>query len=446
MSEHLPEDPKNWPQDPFRLLGVELPTTEMDLKRAYTRLIGRFKPEHFPEQFRLVREAYETALERAKWFSHFTPEPTTTPDEPESELAAPRAVVRQPEEDAWALAASGKRVEAYSHLVELNHGRPENADIALRLYWLLAVQPTLDSDRTRHHWLAAALTRSRLSGPAVELYRRELEANPESSLVGPYLRVLEPDSSRTNLLGVARLRLAAAGVSRMWKALDIDLAALVRRSGELDESAWLGYLVGAMGFLGFEYPAPTYNRCRGLIAGLRHLELRETWAFDQMDEQEAMARALGEANALPIAVLEVVRDAWVAPPGAWRRAMTRAAAWATEHPLMALKEFDAGVRISACQPVLATFQRLLDEIPRPGEPAYPSSLIRGLVREFLTREERIDYVRMRAPLLRLLLAEMIDPNELMQACIEDTSITALRLVEHMRNDAVLRLTWLTATA
>ncbi len=73
MPEPLPDDPRDWPHDPFLLLGVEPSATETDVKRAYTRLIRRFKPEHFPEQFRRVREAYEAALQRAKWLSYFAP-------------------------------------------------------------------------------------------------------------------------------------------------------------------------------------------------------------------------------------------------------------------------------------------------------------------------------------------------------------------------------------
>ena len=66
----------------------------------------------------------------------------------------------------WTAAIDGRQTEAYSELAGLAGDWPENADVPLRLYWLLAVNPLLDPDRTRHDWLAAALTRSRLRGPA----------------------------------------------------------------------------------------------------------------------------------------------------------------------------------------------------------------------------------------------------------------------------------------
>ena len=40
-----------------------------DLKRAYTRLIRAYKPEQHPEQFRRIREAYETALRYVEWYA-----------------------------------------------------------------------------------------------------------------------------------------------------------------------------------------------------------------------------------------------------------------------------------------------------------------------------------------------------------------------------------------
>jgi hypothetical protein len=52
-SPDLPDDPRRWPGDPFELLGVARGAVEIEIKRAYTRLIRRFKPEHHPEEFRL---------------------------------------------------------------------------------------------------------------------------------------------------------------------------------------------------------------------------------------------------------------------------------------------------------------------------------------------------------------------------------------------------------
>ena len=59
----LPEDVRRWPSDPFELLGVSRDVPPRELKRAYTHLIRTYKPEHAPEQFRRIREAYDKAVE-----------------------------------------------------------------------------------------------------------------------------------------------------------------------------------------------------------------------------------------------------------------------------------------------------------------------------------------------------------------------------------------------
>ena len=65
MSDHaLPDDLSQWPSDPHELLGVAHGVAPRELRRAYTRLIRRYKPEQHPEHFRRIREAYEDCLQR----------------------------------------------------------------------------------------------------------------------------------------------------------------------------------------------------------------------------------------------------------------------------------------------------------------------------------------------------------------------------------------------
>ena len=47
--------------DPFELLGVERDASEVDLKRAYGRLIRIYRPDRHPDEFHRVRQAYEEA-------------------------------------------------------------------------------------------------------------------------------------------------------------------------------------------------------------------------------------------------------------------------------------------------------------------------------------------------------------------------------------------------
>ena len=63
----LPDDVERWPADPRKLFGLAPNATHRELKRAYIALIKRFKPEHAPDQFRRIREAYEDLDQILKW-------------------------------------------------------------------------------------------------------------------------------------------------------------------------------------------------------------------------------------------------------------------------------------------------------------------------------------------------------------------------------------------
>src|SRR5271165_1058383 len=72
--DHLPDDVRRWPRDPYQILGVANRCAPDDARRAYTRLIRHFKPEQYPEQFRLIREAYDAVKRQAQFFGGFNPE------------------------------------------------------------------------------------------------------------------------------------------------------------------------------------------------------------------------------------------------------------------------------------------------------------------------------------------------------------------------------------
>ena len=63
----LPEDSSRWPNDPFELLNLERTVDARTAKRAYFKLIRKFKPDRFPAEFQKIREAYESVQGWLSW-------------------------------------------------------------------------------------------------------------------------------------------------------------------------------------------------------------------------------------------------------------------------------------------------------------------------------------------------------------------------------------------
>ena len=48
------------PDDPYAVLGLEQDAGAEDVRRAYFRLVRQYPPEAHPDEFKRIREAYET--------------------------------------------------------------------------------------------------------------------------------------------------------------------------------------------------------------------------------------------------------------------------------------------------------------------------------------------------------------------------------------------------
>ncbi|HEY1186908.1 MAG TPA: J domain-containing protein [Gemmata sp.] len=463
----LPDDPRDWPADPFALLGVPRSVSESDLKRAYTRLIRKYKPEHAPEEFRRIREAYETAIEMSRWYRDSPahdpvaglpfvpprPAPDPAPSEPanapahethiDAPVRPPAARPRiDPVEAAWADAGAGDFAAAYAALVALEREGSNRPDVPLRLYWLLALRPALDADRTRHDWLAAALLRSGLSGAAVELYQRELVADP-NALYGPYSALLESAAAHgSQLLAVAASRLDACSAHERWAKIDLDLEALTRRARELDEPLWLDHIGNVIARTACLQPGIA-QRCAALLADLKHLELRHSEAFDRIDYHRTFADLWRRSNTVPEPIRRAVALGWGG--AAWRAPLRAVADWVAAAPLDALHKCD---RVSGEETViLSAFARLLEARRSEALPEseFPPELIRGLVHARLAGPLRFGYGQARTEVLQFLLAERIDPAELVAVCAVDRAPLVRSLSEYVREDRALQLVCRAAT-
>ena len=216
MNEHsLPDDPARWPNDPYRLLGVDHTDDGRTIRRAYVRLIRRFKPDLFPEHFQRIHAAYEfvsefapTALQREET-DESEPLDRETPGDGDSasperasaeradedvrgfhesraslsdDVASPDRDPAEEERIAWEAAFGAEPADAYAKLVDLQADENASDTACIRLYWMLTAMPELDESRRPCDWLVEALRRTGCCGPAAELYAREIRRNPPEIL------------------------------------------------------------------------------------------------------------------------------------------------------------------------------------------------------------------------------------------------------------------------
>ncbi len=197
-SEHeLPTDFHQWPSDPRSLFGLDSKASRRDLKRAYTRLIRQFKPEHSPDHFRRLREAFEQLDQQFEWREQFeeryahlrNADPVSDPDSDPpvkvdnskildgkstiDNIAVPNNDIDQElprrtghgarydnVDHFWQQALDGGDLKiVYSKLKEEAARRTLSETDYARLYWLLTVQPDLETDRDPCNWLFEGLRR-----------------------------------------------------------------------------------------------------------------------------------------------------------------------------------------------------------------------------------------------------------------------------------------------
>lgn len=462
----LPDDPRDWPADPFALLGVGRGASETDVKRAYTRLIRRFKPEHHPDQFRRIREAYEACLDGFRWLApppdHLRPdrpsirvqptelhspsaEPSPSPGQDPAPEPKPTARPVDEVDRLWAAAIDGRADEAYAELARLSEARPDRADLPLRLYWLLGLHPALDATRTRHDWLAAALRRSRLTGPAAELYRRELDADPERALYGPFAGLLAADADPRDLLAVARWRLTAAGRTLSWNPAAADLTVLAKVLPFRDEGAWLGHLTAALDWAAWERPSALDTRARAEVGRLGHLHLTHADYFDRVEETEHAAAAWRRflERFATSGVFTLLPHAWADPAGLDPEVVGPGVVAAAANPVGALAAADRAAEALGAGLVVLLARALDAFYHRHGgpHPDFPPDLIRGLVQGRRGRWGG-DYLAVRADLLDYLLAEVVHPAEFAEACGAHPDRWIREIADACRRDVSLWLVWL----
>jgi hypothetical protein len=405
--------------------------TPRDLRRAYHRLIRRYKPEHAQEAFRRVREAYETVLSHFTQLDYFWDPAVVdeTDDEavpsgargPEQDTARQCAtVLRDHRVPPWELACQGKLHAAYAALREEVVANPHREELYLQLYWLHVVDPSLSPMLSPAHWLIEGLLSVPRHGVLLEVIRQAVDAEPARALADGFATLLGGGIPGSLRIEAAGLRWRAARLLNRVDLITADLSALRVTASGTEETVWLRLLITAATQIAWcpVIERDALKRLGKEIEQLGHGQLElsdELFRLDFLQEVatgwrllKALRGPMGELRRLlPLTWDEPVSDAFPMLRD-WLDQVAPA-------PRQAIGFFD---RLNARSgAVLAHVSQLIGRMnpaPETPRPAACGRAVMGL----LSRHRWWQYARFRLRLLEFCLAEAIAPEEAARALAE----------------------------
>ena len=425
---HLPDDPSQWPLNPWELLGLSPNAKRVELRRAYSQLIRRFRPDTHPVEFQRIHEAYQRL--NATFDSQIRPDlpsngnPLNGNGEPNHDsplvptVPPVRKVVRQPVPDVCGLFAQHDKTrvaDAYRSLIHVDEQHPSETTAAA-LYWQLILNPDLDTQRNPADWLLHGLSRANGSATLRELFRQELICEPSFALsdeAGQFLKRF-PASSRSELL---RQRWKHAATTKNWPVIRKDLVAHRESLVDFAPSEWVRLTIAAAGHAAWSRSSDAVgilDTCRNEIALFDHLQLElesELIQFDHLTELAAGIKDLPRVGHTYIPLLlQALPAVWNATNNA-RSAVVPVIADLLSEPESALAELD---QVASVAPVvLQYFYGLLDQVglawindqDQPAETVVAERIV-----HFLTLTPVAKYAKLRKCILRFCLDEFIAPE------------------------------------
>ena len=478
----MPSDPDLWPRDPFALLGIASSAGADDARRAYTRLVKRYRPDESPREFQQIRAAYEEATRRIErraaggraagvdfpWelFGEIRepdrrsgsrpPEATdrdsdreagrgprsvpeycdpTESDLPEIDPPAPQTPdVAVPGSrkrrlaDAWRAARDGRIDEARAQLVTLRDERPADPEPWLRLYWLQALAAELVPPRAPGEWLVDGLLATGLSERLLVAYCDELRRFPALArdARGPALFEVPAPVARLEIIADARWR--AAATANTWDVVSSDLDRLRDRLRIDEPDAWLWFVFRAIDHAAWIADAGAselLERCKQELNDCRDRELALAADFDRNARLLEMARRknfIGNAG-FDHEIRRIVRASWTRPLVEVRPLLRSLACEWIEDPASALGRVTQLADHAAV--AFESVWQAVREWPVPQDhaaSAWRLQKVEPLVVRFLAAIRGEDYERWRDELARFCIRELVWPQEIVHHLRDDSPV------------------------
>lgn len=429
MTAHpLPDDPADWPDDAYELLGVPPQADRSELRRAYTRLIRVFKPEHAPEAFRRLRQAYEQALVWADVHARFRSEPEDerqqapaveesppTPHHHRPDTKPTRSVEEEVSE-AWSRWQDDPAA-ACRQLLALHERHPQHQDVYLRLYWLLKLRPQLDAQGSPGDWITRGLLASGAAGPLRELYRRELLERPGEALSERSTKLLHCQQDAGRLLDLAAMRWRAAARLRQFDTIGQDVEELRPRWERGDPDTWLRMLLAAVDELAWFPQAgmvtlfDVYSQEIDRLQTVTVAKFDSLARFDLLRDLSVNFHRMTSASHVRRELRELVAGSWTMSPWELQGETIRILAPLARQPNQLLAHFDSLQAL--CSGLLAQLGGLLNHaaaMRRGPDADWPAEVLDQLVRDMVDNLDWQDYPRFRSKLVQFCAEDLVSPE------------------------------------
>lgn len=310
---HLSDNISEWPQDHYALLNVPHNVNELDLKRAYTRLIRIYKPDREPEKFARIRQAYEQLTSHLEWMSKFNDSSTemeiTALDSdmqvflhrpvhfssqrysPSTENSNRRDPVEKPNRWQSIIEDHQQRQTQYStwkSTPEILTDREYSY-----LFWLLKIYPELDDCVDASYWLLNGL-RKHDSRYLFDLLCHEIYEEPEIIQV-PEFQMLLDQISIDYLPNMVLLRWLFTSNDKLYSIASSDCKMIESKMALSHRVAYLNFLTNAYYFFIFSKVTSAVALTillKEKIAELQDLELSHGYLLDDMDYNDLLVKEL----------------------------------------------------------------------------------------------------------------------------------------------------------
>jgi hypothetical protein len=402
-----------------------------DLRRAYHRLIRRYKPDHAPEAFRRIREAYETILDHSPHTVCLRDQAVVNETDgeivasgtrpPEAEATAPsETAVTEPPVPPWELACQGKLHAAYGAMREEVVRNPHREELYLQLYWLLVVDPLLIPMLSPVQWLIEGLLSLPRRAALLEVLRRTVDAEPAAALADSFAKLIGNPLPGTLRTEAAAIRWRAARRLNRCDLITADVSALRATAGGAEEFVWLRLLITAATQMAWcpVTDADALTRLGNEIEALGHGHLELSDELLQLDFLREVAlgwRMLGSLEGPMGELHRLLPLTWDEPVSDVFPALRDWLDQVAPSPRQAIGFFDRlNVRAAS---VLAHVSQLIGRMtPAPATPR-PATLGR-VVRGLLAKHRWWQYPSFRLRLLEFCLVEAIAPEEAARALVD----------------------------